>query len=91
MLGASKLDTSALMKDAASLEGACSTTGTGMITEGVRDGHGVIVATHGSSSAGSAAGAGGSGGVGGGVSTPPETPSVSPPLLHLSTHQRWDM
>jgi len=91
VLGASKLDTSALMKDAASLEGACSTTGTGMITEGVRDGHGVIVATHGSSSAGSAAGAGGSGGVGGGVSTPPETPSVSPPLLHLSTHQRWDM
>lgn len=74
-----KLDTSALMKDAASLEGACPASGAGIITEGVRDAHGVLVVPHGSSGAGSAAGAGGSSGVGGGVSTPPETPSVSPP------------
>ncbi|PUU80482.1 hypothetical protein B9Z19DRAFT_734915 [Tuber borchii] len=74
-----KLDTSALMKDAASLEGACPASGAGIITEGVRDAHGVLVVPHGSSGAGSAAaGAGGSSsGVGGGVSTPPETPSTS--------------
>lgn len=93
ILNTTKLDTSALMKDAASLEGACPASGAGIITEGVRDAHGVLVVPHGGSGAGSAAGAGGSSGVGGGVSTPPETPSVSPPLLllHLSIHQRWDM
>ncbi|CUS12838.1 unnamed protein product [Tuber aestivum] len=77
VLGASKLDTSALMKDAASLEGGCSASSEGILTGGVRDGHGVIVAPHGGSGAGGAAGAGGSGGVGGGVSTPPETPSTA--------------
>ncbi|RPA89110.1 hypothetical protein L873DRAFT_1839338 [Choiromyces venosus 120613-1] len=82
VLSASKLDTSALTKDAAALEGTCSTSGGGsgsgsvgggLITGGgMRDG--VIVAPHGgSSAAGGAAGVG----VGGGVSTPPETPSTA--------------
>lgn len=75
VLSATKLDTTALTRDATMLEAAGGTTTGGNVTPGVN----VVVGREVHGSVGSSGSVGGGGGGGGGVSTPPETPSVAIP------------